>query len=82
VCSPSREEYSASGPSASDDAFDVGLSVRIKGLPVTRMTSERCDRDVWTGTFAHECSVNHSCSNLGECVRRCVEVALEFSRHR
>jgi hypothetical protein len=43
--------------------------------PLTRMTSERCDLDVWTGTFAHECSVNHSWSNLGECVRRCVEVA-------
>jgi hypothetical protein len=36
---------------------------RIK-RPVTRMTSVRCDRDVWTGTFAHECSVNHSWSNL------------------
>jgi hypothetical protein len=43
--------------------------------PLTRMTSERCDRDVRTGTFAHEGSVNHSWSNLGECVRRCVEVA-------
>jgi hypothetical protein len=28
--------------------------------PLTRMTSARCDRDVWTGTFAHECSVNQS----------------------
>jgi hypothetical protein len=28
------------------------------------MTSERCDRDVWTGIFVHECSVNHSWSNL------------------
>jgi hypothetical protein len=37
---------------------------RIKGPPVTQMTSERCDRDVWTDTFAHECSVNHSWSNL------------------
>jgi hypothetical protein len=27
VCSPSREECSAFGPSASDDAFDVGFSV-------------------------------------------------------
>jgi hypothetical protein len=43
--------------------------------PLTRMTSERSDRDVWTGIFAHECSVNHSWSNLGECVKRCVEVA-------
>jgi hypothetical protein len=32
---------------------------------LTRMTSERCDRDVWTGTFAHECSENHLWSNLG-----------------
>jgi hypothetical protein len=39
------------------------------------MTSERCDRDVWTGSFAHECYVDHSWSNLGECVRRCVEGA-------
>jgi hypothetical protein len=37
---------------------------RIKGPPITRMTGERCDGDVWTGTFAHECSVNHSWSNL------------------
>jgi hypothetical protein len=27
VCSPSRKECSAFGPSASDDAFDVGFSV-------------------------------------------------------
>jgi hypothetical protein len=37
---------------------------RIKGPLVTRMTSERCDCDVWTGTFAHEYSVNHPWSNL------------------
>jgi hypothetical protein len=47
-----------------------------KDARVPTRGSERCDRDVWTGIFAHECSVNHSWSNLGECVRRCVEVAL------
>jgi hypothetical protein len=54
--------------------------VRLPSLrPLTQMTSERCDRDVWTGTFAHKCSVNHSWSNLGERVQRCVEVALDLT---
>jgi hypothetical protein len=51
------------------------MKVNDAWMRIKQMTSERCDRDVWTGTFAHECSVNHSWSNLGECVRRCVEVA-------
>jgi hypothetical protein len=91
VSPPSSDECSAFGPSASDDAFDVGFPVphqrtlvsqhegtRATRLhiarrsvsctnkvvrarqqlvhlpsspPLTRTTSERCYRDVWTDTF-------------------------------
>jgi hypothetical protein len=62
-------------------AHKNNMKVNDAWLPLTRMRSERCDRDVWTGTYAHECSVNHSWSNLGDCVRRYVEVALCTESH-
>jgi hypothetical protein len=115
VSSPSRDECSAFGPSASNDTFDVGFSVSHQRTLVSQHEGTRATRlhlarrsVTWTNTAVRRgsnlyifhlhllslewqasdviamCgrvhsptndSVNHPWLNLGECIRRCVEVA-------